>query len=113
MLDGCGIGSSAIIQGDYIVDRCNHKQNIYVKPSSVVEDVNFKVHNNLSENSHKNSRKNITRYYGIKALGSDKSITSNLKKYLDEEDWKANYTNRTSKDCLLMFGTFTPVLWLY
>ena len=106
MLDGCGLGHSIVLNDNYIIDRCNHKKNLYVKGNTVIEDVNNKVHNHYSENSFKTFRKAITVKYGIKA--NTQITTSNKKSiqlYIDESDWLVNYTNKHPNDCLFTIIT--------
>ena len=111
MLDGCGIGNALLITDKYNVDQCNHKDNLYVKPGSELEDVNFKVTNNLSENLHKEFRKDMTVGFGIKAYGSSSTNISNLIRYCNRSDWIHNFTNKEPSDCLHQFVTHLSKFW--
>ena len=112
MLDGCGIGKSNILNNIYEVDRCNHKKNLYVKPNSIIEDVNNKVHNNYVENSFRRERKKVTDKYGIKSNSNiNKSNKNSVERFINESDWYVNYTNKTPNDCLLTLITQISDLW--
>ena len=110
MLDGCGIGTSAVLNKRYRIDQCNHKDQMYVKPNTYLEDAHYKVHNNTSENTFKDLRKKIMLRYGLKNWKNDGSNNAALWEYVIEDDWLNNYTNKKPNDCVL---TFLDHLYIY
>ena len=110
MLDGCGIGRSTKLQNYFNIDQCNHKEQMFVKPNTYLEDAHYRVHNSTSENTFKKLRQAILNKYGLKNIANDKTNKQALWNYVIEDDWLNNYTNKSPEDIVL---TFFDHLYIY
>ena len=112
MLDGCGVGQSEELREFWFVQQCNHNMNIYVKPNTVIQDYNFKVHDSLCEWSFKQFRKSITMRSGLVFGQNDSNNIKALTQYAMINDLVANYTSGKANDCLYTWlsqlGKFWP-----
>ena len=103
MVDGCGVGRTDELVSTFFIQRCKHYKNIYVKPCSVWEDHNFKVHDNLAENRYRDFRKAITMRNGLTHGEDCVKNYGSLRNYAMLTDWIETYTDASPRHCMYMW----------